>query len=301
MRREDLGGLAMLLVVAEEKSFTRAAARLGLSQSSLSHAIRRLEDRLGLRLLARTTRSVSLTEAGVRLMGSVGPAFAEIDQGLEALSALKSKPAGTVRINSSWHAAETILWPAVSKLLPDYPELRVEIVTDQAMTDIVAERFDAGVRLGEQVAKDMIAVRIGPDLRMAVVGSPSYFAIHPEPQSPRDLTHHQCIGLRLASSGGELVWEFEREGQVLHVRVEAQLIFSKGKMALDAALDGYGLGYVLEDQATPHIKAGRLKRALELWCPSFSGYHLYYPSRRQPSSGFAAVVDCLSWRSGRAP
>ena len=275
MRREDLGGLAMLVVIAEERSFTRAAARLNLSQSSLSHAIRRLEERLGMRLLARTTRSVSLTDAGERLMRSVAPAFAEIDQGLEALSALKAKPAGVVRLNSSWHAAETILWPAVRKLLPDYPELRLEIVTDQALTDIVAERFDAGVRLGEQVAKDMIAVRIGPDLRMAVVGSASYFDIHAKPLSPHDLTEHRCIGLRLASSGGELVWEFGRKEQTLHVRVDGRLIFSNGKMALDAALDGCGLGYILEDQALPYIQAGRLQRVLEPWCPSFSGYHLY--------------------------
>lgn len=279
----------------------KGAARLGLSQSSLSHAIRRLEERLGLRLLARTTRSVSLTEAGARLMRSVGPAFAEIDQGLEALSALKAKPAGTVRINSSWHAAETILWPAVRKLLPDNPELRIEIVTDQAMADIVAERFDAGVRLGEQVAKDMIAVRIGPDLRMAVVGSPSYFAAYPKPQSPHDLTAHQCIGLRLASSGGELVWEFEHKGQVLHVRVDGQLIFGNGKMALDAALDGCGVGYILEDQALPHVESGRLQRVLEPWCQPFPGYHLYYPSRRQHSAGFAAVVDALRWRASKAP
>ena len=296
MRREELGDLTALIAVAEEKSFTRAAARLGTSQSALSHTIRRLEERLGLRLLARTTRSVAPTDAGERLLRIVQPAFDEIDQELAALSALTEKPSGTIRINSSWHAAETIIWPVLERLMPDYPDVRVELIADQALTDIVAERFDAGVRLGEQVAKDMISVRIGPDTRMAVVGAPVYFEKRPIPETPHDLTEHAGVSLRLPTSGGLYAWEFEKDGRALNVRMGGQLAFSNGRMILEAATAGLGLGFVLEDQARERIADGRLVRVLADWCPPFSGYHLYYPSRRQLSPAFTLLVEALRYR-----
>ena len=296
MARPNINDLTAFVAVARERSFTRAAAQLGVSPSALSHTVRGLEERLGLRLLARTTRSVALTEAGERLLRTVGPAFDEIDRELAALTALREKPGGTVRINSSWHAAETILWPTLKKLLPDYPDIKVEIVVEQALTDIVAERYDAGVRLGERVAKDMIAVRIGPDLRMAVLGSPAYFETHPVPKTPHDLTEHSCITLRLPTSGGLYAWEFERDGRELNVRVDGPLVFSDGRMSLAAALAGFGLACVIEDQAEQPIADGRLIRVLEDWCPPFSGYHLYYPSRRQLSPAFALLVEMLRYR-----
>ena len=297
MARPNINDLTAFVAVARERSFTRAAAQLGVSPSALSHTLRGLEERLGLRLLARTTRSVALTEAGERLLRTVGPAFDEIDRELTALTALRDKPGGTVRINSSWHAAETILWPTLKKLLPDYPDIKVEIVAEQALTDIVAERYDAGVRLGERVAKDMIAVRIGPDLRMAVLGSPAYFETHPIPKTPHDLTEQSCITLRLPTSGGLYAWEFERDGRELNVRVDGPLVFSDGRMSLEAALAGFGLACVIEDQAEQPIADGRLIRVLEDWCPPFSGYHLYYPSRRQLSPAFALLVETLRYRS----
>jgi len=296
MPRENVNDLLAFLAVAKERSFTRAAAKLGVSQSALSHTIRGLEARLGLRLLARTTRSVAPTEAGERLLRSVGPRFDEIDAELAALSELREKPAGAIRITAAEHPAETILWPAVAKLLPDYPDIKVEIVIDYGLTDIVAERFDAGVRLGEALAKDMIAVRIGPDMRMAVVGAPSYFAKRPRPRTPQDLAGHNCINLRLPTLGGLYAWEFEKGKRELKVHVEGQLAFNNIGLRLNAALAGLGLAYLPEDQAQKQLAEGRLIRVLEDWCPPFSGYHLYYPSRRQPTPGFALLVDALRYR-----
>lgn len=296
MRREDLGDLLAFLAVAEERSFTRAAAKLGTSQSALSHTLRRLEAQIGVRLLTRTTRSVAPTEAGERLIRTVGPRFGEIAAELAGLSALRAKPAGTVRITAAEHAANTILWPALAGLLPDYPDIKVEITVDYGLTDIVAERYDAGVRPGEQVAKDMVAVRIGPDMRVAVVGAPSYFASRPRPGTPGDLTAHDCINLRLPTLGGLYAWEFERGGRELRVRVEGQLVFNNIGLRLEAALAGFGLAYLPEDQVGAHLADGRLVRVLADWCPPFPGYHLYYPSRRQLTPAFAVLVDALRRR-----
>lgn len=296
MARATLDDLSAFLAVAEEKSFTRAAAKLGTSQSALSHTVRRLEARLGLRLLTRTTRSVAPTEAGERLVETLRPALDEIDSKLAALSELREKPAGTIRITTSRQAAEAILWPVLERLLPDYADITVELAMDQAFTDIVSERFDAGVRLGEQVAKDMIAVRIGPDLRMAVVGAPAYFARRPPPDTPHDLTGHACINLRLPTLGGLYAWEFEKDGRELKVRVDGQLILNDVPMILTAAAAGFGLACVPDDHVQADIAAGRLVRVLEEWCPPFPGYHLYYPSRRQLSPAFALLVDALRYR-----
>jgi DNA-binding transcriptional LysR family regulator len=296
MGRDELGDLTAFLAVAEERSFTRAAARLGTSQSSLSQTVRRLETRLGLRLLARTTRSVAATEAGDQLIETLRPAFDEIDAKLTALSELREKPAGTIRITTSQHAAEAILWPAVARLLLNYPDLRVELSIDATLTDVVAERYDAGIRLGEQVAKDMIAVRIGPDIRMAVVGAPSYFAERPAPKTPHDLNHHTCINIRLPTLGGLYPWEFRKNGRELNVRVDGRLVFNEMPMVLRAAIEGFGLACVLEEQAAHLIAEGRLVRVLADWCPPFSGYHLYYPNRRQHSPAFALLVEALRYR-----
>jgi DNA-binding transcriptional LysR family regulator len=296
MQRGKLDDLVAFLAVGRERSFTKAAAKLGVSQSALSHAIRELEARLGVRLLTRTTRSVSPTEAGERLLHTLGPRFEEIDAELAALSELREKPAGTIRITATDYAADTILWPKLAKLLRQYPDIKVEIIIDYGLTDIVAQRFDAGVRNGEQVAKDMIAVRIGPDMRMAVVGAPSYFRDRPEPKKPQDLIGHDCINLRLPTHGGLYAWEFEKGGRELKVRVEGQLVFNGTFQMLNAALAGFGLAYVPEDLAQPHLAKGRLKRVLEDWCPPYSGYHLYYPSRRQSSAAFALLVDALRHR-----
>jgi DNA-binding transcriptional LysR family regulator len=296
MPRQNVNDLLAFLAVARERSFTKAAAQLGVSQSALSHTIRGLEERLGVRLLARTTRSVAPTEAGERLLRGVGPRFDEIDAELAALSELREKPAGTVRITAGEHPADAILWPALQKLLPDYPDIRVEIVIDYGLSDIVTERYDAGVRLGEQVARDMIAVRIGPDMRMAVVGAPSYFARRKQPRTPQDLTAHDCINLRLPTYGGLYAWEFEKGGRELKVRVEGQLVFNNIALRVNAALAGLGLAYLPEDQVQTHLADGRLVRVLDDWCPHFSGYHLYYPSRRQPTPAFALLVDALRYR-----
>lgn len=297
MRREELVDLNAFLTVAEEQSFTRAAAKLGTSQSSLSHTIRRLESRLGVRLLTRTTRSVAPTEAGERLLGTLRPALDSIGAELTSLGELREKPAGTIRVTTSGHAANTVLWPALEKLLPDYPDIHVELSIDSGLTDIVTERFDAGVRLGEALAKDMIAVRIGPDLRMAVVGSPAYFKRRPIPHTPQDLAEHQCINLRFLSAGGFYAWELEKDGRELRVRVEGQLTFNNVDMIVRAATAGFGLGFVMADQVEAHLAEGRLVRVLEDWCPPFPGYHLYYPSRRQPSAAFSLLVDALRYRS----
>jgi DNA-binding transcriptional LysR family regulator len=299
MPRQNVNDLLAFLAVAKEASFTRAAAKVGVSQSALSHTIRGLEERLGLRLLTRTTRSVSPTEAGERLLLTVGPRFEEIEAELEALSELREKPAGTIRINAIDYVADTILWPKLAKFLRQYPDIKVEIAIDYGLTDIVAQRYDAGVRIGEQVARDMIAVRIGPDMRMAVVGAPSYFGKGSEPKTPHDLIGHNCINLRLPTHGGLYAWEFEKGNRELKVRVEGQLVFNATAQMLNAALAGFGLAYVPEDLAQPHIAKGRLERVLEDWCPPFSGYHLYYPSRRQQAPAFALLVEALRYRDAR--
>src|SRR3989441_9121594 len=299
MRRGNVNDLLAFLAVARERSFTKAAAKLGVSQSALSHTIRGLEARLGLRLLTRTTRSVSLTQAGERLLQTVGHRFEEIEAELEALSELRDKPAGTIRITATDYAADTILFPKLAKFLPEYLDIKVEIIIDYGLTDIVAQRYDAGVRLGEQVAKDMIAVRIGPYARMAVVGAPSYFATRSPPRRPQDLIAHSCINLRLPSYGGLYAWEFEKGERELKVRVEGQLVFSGTTQMLNAALAGFGLAYLPQDLAQPHLAKGRLERVLEDWCPPFRGYHLYYPSRRQSSPAFALLVEALRYRGRR--
>lgn len=296
MSRANVNDLLAFLAVARERSFTKAAARLGVSQSALSHTVRNLEERIGLRLLTRTTRSVAPTEAGERLLRTVGPRFDEIDAELAALSELREKPAGNIRITTGEHAANTILWPALMTLLPDYPDIGVEVVVDSGLRDIVAERYDAGIRLGESLDKDMIALPIGPELRMAVVGAPSYFATWPRPMAPQDLTSHNCINMRMQTHGGLYAWEFEKEGRALRVRVEGQLVFNSITSILDAAVAGLGLAYVFEDMAVPHVAAGRLIRVLADWCPPFSGYHLYYTSRRQPTPAFAILVDALRYK-----
>jgi len=296
MLRDNVDDLLAFLAVAREKSFTRAAGRLGVSQSALSHAIRGLEARLGLRLLTRTTRSVSATEAGERLLQNVGPRFEEIEAELDALSAFRDKPAGTIRITTGEHAADTILWPALARLLPKYPDIKVELNIEMALTDIVAERYDAGVRFGEQVGKDMIAVRIAPDMRFVVVGAPSYFANRPVPKKPQDLMAHSCINIRLPTYGGLYAWEFAKAGRELKVRVEGQLVFNRMAHVMTAALAGFGLAFAPEDLVAPHVAKGRLKRVLEDWCAPFPGYHLYYPSRRQSSPAFALLVDALRYR-----
>jgi DNA-binding transcriptional LysR family regulator len=297
MQRENFNNILAFLAVAQERSFTRAAARLGISQSALSHTISGLEARLGLRLLTRTTRSVSPTEAGERLLATAGHRFEEIEVELEALSELREKPAGTIRITAGEHAANTVLSPALAKFLPSYPGIKVEITVDYGFIDIVAQRYDAGVRMGEQVAKNMIAVRIGPDVRMAVVGAPSYFEKHLIPKKPQDLTEHNCINLRRPTYGGLYAWEFEKGRRKLKVRVDGQLIFNTLRQRLDAASAGLGLAYMIEDAAKPHIAKGSLIRVLEDWCEPFAGYHLYYPSRRHSSPAFALLVDALRYHS----
>jgi len=293
MPRESTADLTAFLAVARERSFTRAAAKLGVSQSALSHAMRDFEARLGLRLLTRTTRSVAPTEAGERLLRAVGPALDEIQAALAGLGELREKPSGTIRITAGAHAAETVLWPVLERLLPDYPDISVEVDVDSGLTDIVAGRYDAGVRLGEQVAKDMVAVRVGPEMRMAVVGAPAYFARRSEPKAPQDLTGHACINLRLPTRGGLYAWEFERERHPFNVRVAGQLTFNDTRLVLKAARAGCGLACVLEDLVQADIAGGSLVRVLGEWCPPFPGYHLYYPSRRQPTQAFSLLVDAL--------
>jgi DNA-binding transcriptional LysR family regulator len=297
MRKETAADLVTFLVVAREQSFTRAAAQLGVSQSALSQTMRALETRLGVRLLTRTTRRVSATEAGERLLRAVGPRFAEIDDELEAVTSLREKPAGTIRLTATENAATSVLWPKLERLLPHYPDIKVEIVIDYGLTDIVAQRFDAGVRPGETVASGMIAVRIGPDMRMAVVGAPTYFAEHQPPKTPQDLTAHNCINLRLPTHGGLYAWEFEKAGREMNVRVDGQVVFGTAGLILTAARAGFGLAYLPEEQVRDDLKSGRLIRVLGDWCPPFSGYHLYYPSRRQPTQAFALLVEALRYRA----
>lgn len=297
MQRETAADLVAFLVVAREQSFTRAAAQLGVSQSALSQTIRGLETRLGVRLLTRTTRRVSPTEAGERLLRTVGPRFEEVDTELGAVTELRDKPAGTIRLTATENAAASVLWPALERFLPNYPDIKVEIVIDYGLTDIVAERFDAGVRPGETVASGMIAVRIAPDMRMAVVGAPSYFEGRKPPKVPYDLTAHNCINLRLPTHGGLYSWEFEKAGREMNVRVDGQLVFGTAALILTAARAGFGLAYLPEEQVRDDVKSGRLVRALADWCPPFSGYHLYYPSRRQPTQAFVLLVDALRYRT----
>lgn len=293
MARENFNDLQAFLLIARSRSFTRAAAQLGVSPSALSHSMRGLEERLGIRLLTRTTRSVSPTEAGERLLNTVGPRFEEVEAELAALNELRQKPAGTIRITAGDHPAVTTLWPKLSKTLAKYPDVKVEVSMEGGLVDIAAEGFDAGVRLGEQVAKDMVSVRIGPDIRFAVVGTKSYFAKHPVPKTPQDLVAHSCINLRLRTHGGLWAWEFERNGRELKVRVDGQLIFNNIFQVRDAALDGFGLAYIPEDLAQPYVSKGQLVWVLQEWSPPWSGYHLYYPSRRQSSPAFALIVDAL--------
>lgn len=297
MKRDNFADLLAFIAVAREGSFTKAAAQLGVSQSALSHTISALEARLGIRLLTRTTRSVSPTEAGERLIQTIGPRFEEIEAGLAALTELREKPAGTIRITTAEHAASTVLWPKLSKFLPTYPDITVEINVDYGMTNIVTQRFDAGVRLGDQVEKDMVAVRIGPDMRMAVVASPAYFATRARPVTPRDLEQHNCVNLRLPTHGNLLAWEFEKDGNTVNVRVEGQWVFNSTAPRLRAVLEGCGLSYLPADIVQQYIAEGTLINVLEDWCPTFPGYHLYYPSRRLSSPAFALVVDALRYRS----
>jgi DNA-binding transcriptional LysR family regulator len=296
MPRTDLNDLAAFLAVARARSFTRAAAQLGVSQSALSQTVRGLEARLGLRLLTRTTRSVSPTEAGDRLLHAAGPRLDEIDAELAALGALRDKPSGTIRITAHDHAVRSVLWPALVRLLPDYPDIKVEIVIDYGLTDIAAERLDAGIRVGEMVAQDMVAVRIGPDLESAVVGAPSYFQNRPRPQTPQELTGHSCINLRLPTHGGLYAWEFEKDGRPLRVRVDGQLTVNGTAPMLDAALAGFGLAYLPEDSVQTYLADGRLIRVLADWCPPYPGYHLYYPSRRQLTPAFSLLIQALRYR-----
>src|SRR6266702_3846967 len=300
MERGNLDDLLAFLAVGRERSFTKAAARLGMSQSSLSHTIRELEARLGVRLLTRTTRSVAPTQAGERLLQTIGPRFEEIEAEVSAVRDLREKPAGTIRITATEYAADAVLLPKLAKLLPQYPDIKVEIVVDYGLSDIAAQRYDAGVRWGEQVAKDMIAVRIGPDMRMAVVGAPSYFATRSPPKTPQDLTGHNCINLRLPSHGGLYPWEFEKGRRKLNVRVEGQLVLNSAPQMVNAALAGFGLACVPEGMVELQVAAGHLRRVLEDWCPSSAGYHLYYPSRRQTSPAFALLVDALRYSLDRA-
>lgn len=297
MQQENFNDLFAFAAVATDRSFTKAAAKLGVSPSALSHTIRNLEARLGLRLLTRTTRSVSPTEAGERLLRTVKPRFDEITSELAVLSDQRETPAGTIRITASEHAAISIIAPALQKLLPQYPDINVEVSVDSGLTNIVAERFDIGVRLGERVAKDMIAVRISPDLRWVIVGSPDYFSRHPTPVVPQDLTGHNCINIRFPTHGELFVWDFEKDGREVKVRVEGQLTFNSIVMRLDAAVAGLGLAYVPEDRALPFIEDGRLIAVLDDWCQPCAGYHLYYPNRRHASLAFSLVVDALRYQA----
>jgi DNA-binding transcriptional LysR family regulator len=296
MQRANLNDLAAFRAVAEAHSFTRAAAQLGVSQSALSHTLRGLEARLGIRLLTRTTRSVAPTEAGERLLQTIAPRLDDIEAELGALSELRDRPAGIIRITATEYAIDSVLWPKVVAFAAKYPDIKIELFSEAGLTDIVTQRYDAGVRAGEQVAKDMIAVRIAPDMRMAVVGTPSYFKKHPEPRKPQDLIGHNCINLRLKTLGGLYAWEFEKNARELKVRVDGQLTFNGTTQILNAALAGFGLAYVPEELAEPFFAKGRLRRVLADWCPPFAGYHLYYPSRRQSSAAFTLLVDALRHR-----
>jgi len=296
MLKENFNDLISFLVVARERSFTKAAAKLGVSQSALSHSIRGLEERLELRLLTRTTRSVAPTEAGEKMVASLGPRFAEIESELEALSEMRERPAGNIRITAGEHAVDSILWPVLKKFLAEYSDINIEIILDNALTDIVTGRFDAGIRLGEQVAKDMIALRIGPEMSMAVIGSPAYFAREGIPLTPQELQSHRCINMRLPTMGGIYAWEFGQDGRELKVRVDGQLTFNSLRQRIDAAVNGFGLAYVPEDSVASDIASGKLIRVLQDWCEPFPGYYLYYPSRKQHTTAFALLLDALRYK-----
>jgi DNA-binding transcriptional LysR family regulator len=297
MLRDNANDLLAFLAVAKERSFTKAAGKLGVSQSALSHSVRGLEARLGLRLLTRTTRSVSPTEAGQRLISTVGPSFDDIEVALAALSELRDRPAGNIRINAMDHALELVLRPVLKTFLPKYPDISIEVCCDYNFVDIAAQGFDAGVRLGEAVADGMIATRIGPDMRMLVVGSPAYFAGRERPVTPRCLPNHLCNNLRLPTHGGLYAWEFAKDDETLNVRVSGQVIYNGAYQLLDAALDGFGLSFIPDDMAAPYIAGGQLQVVLEDWCPWYPGYHLYYPSRRQASPAFTLLVEALRYRA----
>jgi DNA-binding transcriptional LysR family regulator len=293
MNRDDLMDLNAFAMAADERNFTRAATRLGISQSALSHAIRRLETRLGIRLLTRTTRNVSLTEAGARLLSRLAPALTSIEEGLSAIDDLRATPSGTIRITATEHAFDTVLWPVMKDWLAAYPGIQLEVSVDQRLTDIVEERFDAGVRIGESLAKDMVAIRIGPDIRLIVVGAPDYLDRHGSPASPQDLASHTAINLRLRTAGGLYAWEFEKDGHEVRVRVDGRMVFDSNRLVMEAARAGFGLAMVLEDEAAPHLASGALQQVLADWTPPFAGYFLYYPSRRQQSAAFALLVKHL--------
>lgn len=295
MARENFNDLLWFLVVAEERSFTKAAAKIGITQSTLSHTIKRLETRMGLRLLARTTRSVSTTEAGERLRQSLAPRIADIETDIAALTAYRDKPSGTVRVTLSDYALESVVWPKLRPVLADYPDIKLELSRDNGLRNIVEDGFDAGVRLGESVEKDMIAVRIGPDWRLVAVGAPGYFSDRSVPQTPQDLIGHNCINMRMTSGGGLYAWEFHKDGQDVRVRVDGQLVFNTSYPMVDAAMAGYGIAYVPEELAAEPIADGRLQLVLDDWSPKFAGYYLYYPSRRQNSPAFKVVVDALRY------
>jgi DNA-binding transcriptional LysR family regulator len=296
--RENTSDLLAFLAVARERSFTRAAAKLRMSQPSLSQLILGLEERIGMRLLNRTTRSVTPTQIGERLLLKIGPKFDEIGQELAALTDLRDKPVGSIRISATDYSARMILMPALAKILPKYPDIKVEVSIDYGLTDIIAEQFDAGIRLGELLAKDMIAVRVGPDVRIAVVAAPAYFSGRTKPRLPQDLASHNCINFRFMQEGGLFVWRFAKNGRKLNVRVDGQLVFNDATALLDAALKGFGVAYLPEQYALPHLSSGVLVRVLSDWCPSISGYHLYYPSRRQSSQAFSMLVDAIRYHPG---
>lgn len=295
MLRDNIADLISFIVVARVGSFTRAAAQIGVSQSALSHAMRGLEQRLGMRLLTRTTRKVTPTPEGERVLERIAPHLAEIEEELKALIEMRDRPAGTIRITTTDYAADTIIWPKLAPVLREYPDLKVEIVTDYGLTDIITEKFDAGVRLGEQVSEGMIAMRIGPDFRMLVVGAPDYFAQRGRPGSPQDLTDHDCINLRLPTHGGLYAWEFEKDDREIRVRVDGQLTFNTIQPVVNAAVEGYGLGFVPESLVREHLDRGRLETALEDWTPPFPGYYLYYPHRRQDSAAFGVILEALRY------
>lgn len=293
MLKDNFNDLLSFMVVARERSFTRAAAQLGVSQSALSHAMRNLEARLEVRLLTRTTRSVAPTEAGEQLFMRLSPHLLEIEQELTALRDTRDRPAGNIRLTAGEHAMSAVLWPVLKPFMAQYPDINVEVTVDDGLTDIVDGRFDAGVRLGEQVAKDMIAIRIAPDMRMAVVGLADYLHRFGVPETPEQLDQHRCINMRLPTRGGLYAWEFERDGRELRVRVDGQLILNSLPQRIDAAENGLGLAYVPEDAVQDALAEGRLVRVLEAWCPAFAGYHLYYPSRRQHTSAFSLLIAAL--------
>ncbi len=298
MSRPDFNDLLWFLAVTEEGSFTRAAAKLGVVQSTLSHRIKRLETRMGIRLLARTTRSVSTTEAGERLRRSLAPRVSEIEDEIAALMELRERPSGSVRLTLSHHALERLVWQKLRPILTDYPDIALELNIDSGFRNIVGEGFDAGIRLGESIENDMIAVRIGPDWRLVAVAAPSYLSAHPAPRHPQDLLGHNCINRRLETAGGLYAWEFEQDGKELRVRVEGQLTLNDDATMIDAALNGHGIAYVPEDMVADHLASGGLTLLLDDWSPRFSGYHIYYPSRRQNLPAFKVIVDALRYRAG---